>query len=189
MTVWQSQEICRRLFRAERAAGRVFYAVNRKYNALLRLPTPEEIAGGLVTQEATKLARVRPTQVIITLADEQWKPVHIDTPDGRCIPDQWPKSIDAVPKCYTYTGKLSADGALRATCKPGRPCAYILLTKPLTLMWGRGEEHWPAGNFMSCWNEVKMDCFTSISPPSFAAMHEPADAASAQVLAQLRGQK
>jgi hypothetical protein len=188
MTVLQSKEICRRLFLAEKAARRVFYAVNRQYKALLRLPTAQELAHGLATQEA-QVARVKPTQVIITLADELWQPVLIDTPDGRRIPDQWPKSVDAVPKCFTYSGKLSAEVALHATCKRGRPCAYILLTEPLTLMWGRGEEHWPAGNFMACWNEVKMDCFTSISPPSFAAMHEPADAASARLLTQLCGQK
>ncbi len=188
MSVFNSKATCRRLFLAEKAAGRVFHAVNRRYNALLRLPNAQELNRGLVTQESTRFARVRPNQVIITLADNKWQPVLIDTPDGRRIPDQWPKSIDSTAKCFAYTGRLSSAVALRATCNPGRPIAHILLSEPLTLEWERGEEHWPAGNFMICWNETKLDVFASISPPSFAAMHEPANPASAKILDKLRGQ-
>ncbi len=188
-TIAHSKDICRRLFLSERTAGRVFYAVNRPYKALLRLPTAKELTTGLITQESTELAYVRTTQAIITLADEQWRPVIVDTPDGRRVPDQWPKSVNALPKCFEYSGQLSAHVHVRATCKRGSPCGYILLRTPLTLVWGRGEEHWPAGNLMACWNQSKMDTFTSISPVSFSAMHEPADKTSALLLDQLRAQQ
>lgn len=188
MTVDESKATCRALFLEHKAAGLVFHAVNRPYPVLLRLPTADELANGLETQEATSRANVDPDEVIVIRADADFKPVLMRTADGRTVIDQWATSLEVVPHNFAFEGELSSEVATRGTRKPGRPCAYIRLTKPLTLTWKRGEETWVAGSYMSCWDETKMDSFTSVTPESFAAMKQPAGAASARVFAALTTQ-
>ncbi len=183
----ESLQLCRGLFTGEKAAGRVFYVVNRQYNALLRLPTIEDLTSGLETQEASKPSRVKPTQVVITRADKDWNPVLINTEAGRKVPDCWASGLAKVGENFDYDPSVLANGAARSTRKPGKPCAYILLNETIIVTWDRGEETWVAGSFMSCWDEAAMNSFTAITPVSFDQMKEPENAASASILARLSG--
>lgn len=185
MTREESQQRCRELFLREKAAGRVFYAVNRRYNALLRLPTAEELANGIETQE-TAHSRVKPSHVVVIRTDSNWSPVMVSTGDGRSIVDQWASGLDKVLENYDFEGELTSERCVQSRRNPGRPCAYIYLRESMETVHGRGTEIWRAGSFISCWDEVNLDQFTGISAQSFAGMKEPADADSARLLEQLR---
>ncbi len=184
MTHEQSLAQCRALFLREKEAGRVFRAVNKRYPALLRLPTAEELADGIETQEATK-SKVEPTQIIIVRLDANGQPIQLPTEDGRTVVDQWASGCDEVRENFDFDKEPQEGHPVPATRKPGRACAYIRLVQPLETVHSRGPEPWPAGNFMSCWNEETMDDFTSVSPASFNEMKGPADQASAELFERL----
>jgi hypothetical protein len=180
MTKEESRARCVQLFQEAQARRLVFYAVNQRYNALLRLPTAAELAHGLPTQEAQN-AKVKPTHIIITRADENWNPVMITTQDGRTVLDCWASGLTKVRENFDFTGEIDAEPT-GSTRNPGRSCAYFRLAHELQTVHERGEETWAAGSFVSCWDEVNMSSFTSVSVKSFFAMKEPADTKSGLIL-------
>jgi len=176
---------CRGLFLAEKAAGRAFYAVNRPYNALLRLPTADEFTHGIETQESTERARVKSTHIIIVRADINWNPVLIQASDGRLITDQWSSGLEKVRNNFEFTSEPYDEHVVRAIRKRGRPCAYVRLSEMLETLHDRGSETWTAGSYMSCWDEEALNDFTAVTPISFAEMKEPADPESAKIFETL----
>jgi hypothetical protein len=176
MTREESRLNCVALFLKAQAQHLVFYAVNQRYNALLRLPTEAERANGLATQEATN-ANIKANHVIITRADANWNPVILTTKDGRTVPDCWASGLDKVAENFDYEGEIGAE-PVHSTRNPGKPCAYFRLRHDLDTVHARGEETWAAGSFVSCWDEVAMGSFTSVSVKSFFQMKEPADSTS-----------
>lgn len=184
MTEDQSQELCRQLFLQEAAAGRKFYAVNQPYSVHLRLATAEELQFGIPTQEAQS-TKVQADEIIITRLDDLGESILLTSHDGFLVADQWVSDQPRVSENFSYEVAPTDTTPVLAKRKPGRPCAYIRLPHRLITMHGRGPETWPAGSYMSCWNEETMHDFTSISEISFAQMKAAADEASAKIFLAL----